>query len=191
MSGDPPGRRHPSEYRPDLRPMLILGTIIVAVVLGWILLGPLILPREEASATGLDGRWTLTPEQPLATTLVLAGNGYSIDGDVPFSGSGSAVSAGERLVFADDPSCGDTIGTYAVELGDVDRFGLLAEHRAQTLALTLVEDACAGRAQTLTSGTWTLRASGRDDVHGICDPPNEEAAITGHWPEPSGCAEGG
>lgn len=30
-------------------------------------------------------------------------------------------------------------------------------------------------------------ASGRDGFYGICDAPNEEAAITGHWPEPSGC----
>jgi hypothetical protein len=189
MSGDPPRRRHPSEYRPDLRPMLILGAVIVAVVLGWVLLGPLILPREEASATGLDGRWTLTPERPRATTLVLGGTTYSVDGDLPYSGSGSVASAGERLVFAGDPSCGDSIGTYAVELGEVDRFGLLPEHRAQTMTLTLVQDACARRAQALASGTWTLRASGRDGVHGICDPPNEEAAITGHWPEPSGCAD--
>jgi hypothetical protein len=191
MSGDPPRRRHPSEYRPDLRPMLILGAVIVAVALGWVLIGPLILPREEASATDLDGRWTLTPDQPLATTLVLGGASYSVDGDLPFSGSGSVMSAGEQLVFAEDASCGDSIGTYAVELGDVDRFGLRPQDRAQTMTLTLVEDACADRAAVLASGTWTLRASGRDGVHGICDPPNEEAAISGHWPEPSGCAEGG
>jgi hypothetical protein len=38
----PPKR--PSDYRPDLRPMLILGALLVAVVVGWILLSPLILP---------------------------------------------------------------------------------------------------------------------------------------------------
>jgi hypothetical protein len=32
------------DYRPDLRPMLILGAVLVAVVIGWILLSPLILP---------------------------------------------------------------------------------------------------------------------------------------------------
>jgi hypothetical protein len=38
MSGGPP-------YRPDLRPMLLLGALLVLVVVGWIILGPLILPR--------------------------------------------------------------------------------------------------------------------------------------------------
>jgi hypothetical protein len=45
MSGDPPPpRRSPGDYRPDLRPMLILGGLLVAVLVGWILLSPLILP---------------------------------------------------------------------------------------------------------------------------------------------------
>jgi len=37
MSGPP--------YRPDLRPMLLLGALLVIVVAGWIVLSPLILPR--------------------------------------------------------------------------------------------------------------------------------------------------
>ncbi|HEU5325993.1 MAG TPA: hypothetical protein VFV59_08950 [Candidatus Limnocylindria bacterium] len=41
----PPSRpKGPGDYRPDLRPMLILGVLLVAVVLAWILLSPLILP---------------------------------------------------------------------------------------------------------------------------------------------------
>jgi len=35
----------PGDYRPDLRPLLILFGLLGAVILGWILLGPLILPR--------------------------------------------------------------------------------------------------------------------------------------------------
>jgi hypothetical protein len=42
--GGPPPPKRPSDYRPDLRPMLILGALLVAVVVGWILLSPLILP---------------------------------------------------------------------------------------------------------------------------------------------------
>ena len=34
----PPPRRSPRDYRPDLRPMLILVGLLVAVVLGWILI---------------------------------------------------------------------------------------------------------------------------------------------------------
>jgi len=32
-------------YRPDLRPMLLLGVVLVIVVAGWIVLSPLLLPR--------------------------------------------------------------------------------------------------------------------------------------------------
>lgn len=32
-------------YRPDLRPMLLLGALLVVVVAGWIVLIPLLLPR--------------------------------------------------------------------------------------------------------------------------------------------------
>jgi len=41
------GPRPPSSYRPDLRPMLILVGLLIAVVLGWLLLGPLILPTAS------------------------------------------------------------------------------------------------------------------------------------------------
>jgi hypothetical protein len=48
MSGDPPApRRSPGDYRPDLRPMLILGGLLVAVVVGWILISPLLLPAAR------------------------------------------------------------------------------------------------------------------------------------------------
>ncbi len=33
-------------YRPDLRPMLLLGAMLVAVVVGWILLSPGLLPAR-------------------------------------------------------------------------------------------------------------------------------------------------
>ena len=47
MSGDPPPpRRSPGDYRPDLRPMLILGALLLAVLVGWILLSPLLLPAR-------------------------------------------------------------------------------------------------------------------------------------------------
>jgi hypothetical protein len=45
MSGAaPPPRRSPRDYRPDLRPMLILAGLLLAVVVGWILISPLLLP---------------------------------------------------------------------------------------------------------------------------------------------------
>jgi hypothetical protein len=189
VSSDPPRRRDPSEYRPDLRPMLILAAMLVAIVVGWVLIGPLILPPPApvAQATGLDGRWTRTPEDPLATTLDLSGTTYSLEGAIAFAGAGRAARDGDDILLTDDSACPDAAGRYAVELGDVDRFGLLPEHRAQTMTLAPVSDSCDARADALGGATWVLRASGRDGVYGICDPPNEEAAITGHWPQPSGC----
>jgi hypothetical protein len=45
MTHEQPGPpRPPRSYRPDLRPMLILAGLLVVVVLGWLFLGPLILP---------------------------------------------------------------------------------------------------------------------------------------------------
>ena len=40
----PPGRS-PRDYRPDLRPMLILVGLLVAVLIGWIILSSQILPH--------------------------------------------------------------------------------------------------------------------------------------------------
>ena len=50
MAGDPPPApprppRSPRDYRPDLRPILILAALLVAVIVGWILLSPLVLPK--------------------------------------------------------------------------------------------------------------------------------------------------
>jgi hypothetical protein len=43
-TGTPP-RKQPGDYRPDLRPMVILGVALLTVVIAWIVLSPLILPR--------------------------------------------------------------------------------------------------------------------------------------------------
>ena len=40
----PDGGRNPRDYRPDLRPMLILVALLFAVVIAWLFLSPLILP---------------------------------------------------------------------------------------------------------------------------------------------------
>ena len=49
MAGDasPPPRspRTPRDFRPDLRPILILAVLLVAVIVGWVLLSPLVLPK--------------------------------------------------------------------------------------------------------------------------------------------------
>jgi hypothetical protein len=72
----------------------------------------------------------------------------------------------DRLMLFNDPHCLDTLGTYLWRLRDGQ------------LILYLVEDACAinMRAKNLTKQPWKS-----------CQPPNAEAAVTGHWPVPPGC----
>jgi hypothetical protein len=41
-----PPQRPPSDYRPDLRPMLILAGLLLVVVVGWIILSSTILPAR-------------------------------------------------------------------------------------------------------------------------------------------------
>jgi hypothetical protein len=46
VADDPgPPRRNPGDYQPDLRPMLVLVIVLIAIVAAWIFLSPLILPR--------------------------------------------------------------------------------------------------------------------------------------------------
>ena len=40
-----PPPRGPRDYRPDLRPMILLGLLLVAILVGWVLLSPILLPR--------------------------------------------------------------------------------------------------------------------------------------------------
>jgi hypothetical protein len=44
MHDEPPERRSPRDYPPDLRPVLIIVALLVVIVVGWLLLSPLILP---------------------------------------------------------------------------------------------------------------------------------------------------
>ena len=44
MADEPRPPRRPQDYRPDLRPMLVLGVLLLLVVVAWAVLSPLILP---------------------------------------------------------------------------------------------------------------------------------------------------
>lgn len=183
--------------------MLILVGLLVAVVIGWVVLGPRLLPSVEpspidsrapeaaaASPGRVDGQWTTTPDSPDRTTLQVRDGAYVLEGRLAYRGSGSLAATESELTFADDPACPGVKGRYSLSLGETERYGLLPQYRAQTMTLTLLDDACADglRARALTASRWVLRASQRDGIYGVCDPPNAEAAITGHWPEPTGCS---
>ncbi len=46
MQQEPPKRRSPGDYRPDLRPLIILESLLIVIVDGWLILSPLILPAR-------------------------------------------------------------------------------------------------------------------------------------------------
>lgn len=168
--------------------MGVLAALLLVVVIGWIALSDRILPApaEQGDLTeDPTGVYTRTPDEPSRSTLELRDGRYTLDG-LGRDGSGSYRRNAGELRFGGDPSCGDAIGRYTGTQGRIDRYGLLPEDTAETLALARIDDTCAARAEAL-SGEWVLVRSLREGVYGICDPPNEEAAITGHWPEPSGC----
>lgn len=73
---------------------------------------------------------------------------------------------GKKLYLFNDPNCTNVTGTYTWQV-------IKGE-----LLLMEVEDSCAIRlrAVNLTKQPWRS-----------CQPPNQEAGRTGHWPEPEGC----
>lgn len=79
---------------------------------------------------------------------------------------GSFVVDANRLSLFNDPVCHEITGLYTWTLED------------NQLVLRVVGDECAIllRAMNLTKQPWLS-----------CRPPNREAAVTGHWPEPPGC----
>lgn len=82
---------------------------------------------------------------------------------------------GDRIEFFNDVECADVRGSYRWER--VEGMLMLSDPR----------DECAfgQRRKDLTALPWHIsgEAAGRIE----CQPPNEEAAVTGHWSLPSGC----
>jgi hypothetical protein len=74
--------------------------------------------------------------------------------------------SGDRVELFNDPTCLDDVGVYTWQLAEGE------------LTFSVVEDKCAIllRAQNLTSIPWQS-----------CQPPNREAAVSGHWPALAGC----
>ncbi len=79
---------------------------------------------------------------------------------------GSYTVDGDEITFFNDPQCHLAVG----------RFSWARD--ARTLQLALVADDCelGTRAKNFTSQPWLS-----------CQPPNHEAAVTGHWHVPAGC----
>ncbi len=73
---------------------------------------------------------------------------------------------GDQLTLFNDPVCPQELGTYRWRLEE------------GALRISLVADPCAIglRAANLTDMAWSS-----------CQPPNQEAAVSDHWPRPAGC----
>jgi len=86
-----------------------------------------------------------------------------------FQGVGSFTVESDRLVLFNDPNCPQDVAEYRWRWED------------NRLSFEADEDNCGFglRIKNLTHGSWE-----RQDP---CQPPNMEAAITGHWPIPAEC----
>ena len=79
---------------------------------------------------------------------------------------GTYVLADNRILFANDPCCIKTVGVYEWKFEN------------NKLIFKVIDDGCAIklRAKNLMEVPWNS-----------CQPPNTEAAITGHWQKPQDC----
>jgi hypothetical protein len=82
---------------------------------------------------------------------------------------GSFTVSEDQLLLFNDPTCIDTVGVYEWELVEGE------------LRLAVVEDTCQvdRRGRSFATLAWAS-----------CRPPNDEAAITDHWPRPADCVTG-
>jgi hypothetical protein len=109
------------------------------------------------------------------STLTFDRGRYEILHEEPtYRSSGHFVVEGETLTVFNDPECASERGTYGIQ------------REGAELRLELIDDPCGfgRRGNDLTALSWTLTEAARG---GPCQPPNTEAAISGHWPVPSGC----
>jgi hypothetical protein len=153
---------------------------------------PFTTPIPAMEATAVDGVYTREPTDhypgsrapcvrcppyPLdrdASTLILDHGRFEVFHVEPrFRAFGHYTVEGDRLLLFNDAECTHQRGEYRWSLQD------------GRLQLAVVNDPCAygRRAGDLTDQPW--RAIGETGLD--CQPPDEEAAVTGHWPVPSGC----
>jgi hypothetical protein len=94
------------------------------------------------------------------------GTGWQSVGSFVLAKDRRTADTSDQIVLYNDPSCPKAVGLYVWKLEDGN------------LILDVVHDTCSIhlRAMNLTNLSWLS-----------CRPPNEEAAITDHWPKPPGC----
>ncbi len=124
--------------------------------------------RRCAPYRAEGGTWTLQLDRGL---FRLAHDGTG------FTGIGAFTLSDRQLTLFNDPNCHLGIGTYDWALD------------GRSLILTTVADDCAFglRAKNLGAGSWLKQVDVAGQPIDPCQPPNTEAAVTGHWPAPAGC----
>jgi hypothetical protein len=153
---------------------------------------PFTTPIPALSATAVDGAYTRPPTDhyqglrapctrcppyPLdrgASVLTLDRGRYQVQHVEPaFQGTGHYLVDGDRLLLFNDAECTHDVGEYRWSLDD------------GALRLEVIRDPCAydQRAKDFSFHPWQVA----DAADPACQPPDEEAAVTGHWPVPSGC----
>jgi hypothetical protein len=101
--------------------------------------------------------------------------------DTDFEAVGSFVVSEDRITFFNDPYCEEDLRMVGIYTWELDADG--------SLRLKVIGDPCSIglRAKNLTSSPWIKLAAQPGDTRDPCQPPNREAAVSGHWPEPPEC----
>ena len=162
---------------------------------------PFSTPLPPAEPTALDGTYTRVIEKDLAwapgkcrrcppyrlepgpETLTFDRGRYFVNHEPPgFKSSGHYWLEDGQLQLFNDPSCVTFEGVYEWEIA------------GGVLSLTAIDDQCPFtklRQRYLMAKDWQVVQGGTADAPAECEPPSEEAAVTGHWPIPKGCEAAG
>ena len=132
---------------------------------------PYTTPLAPANPTILDSTYVKSDPDGGVTKLSLDKGVFRMYDDATgWSSIGSFVVSGDRIQFFNDPHCYRDTGIYTWELQE----GL----QSSKLELEAIQDDCTARLRVskLADRPWEN-----------CQPPGIEAAITQHWPAPTGC----
>ena len=111
-------------------------------------------------------------------TLILDAGAFRVSHNATnFQGIGSFTVSGDQLVLFNDPNCHQYVGHYRWALD------------GRSLVLRAVADECAFglREKNLGAGAWIKQTDEGGYQIDECQPLSMEAAISGHWPIPTGC----
>jgi hypothetical protein len=159
---------------------------------------PFSTPLPPVEPTAIDGTYTREVGEDLAwapgkckrcppyrlepgtETLTFDRGRFFVAHEAPgFTSSGHFWQEGSQIRLFNDASCTQFEGLYEWTVTD------------DMLHLEAIDDECPFtqlRQRYLMAKDWSVAPSGDAAAGPDCDPPSEEAAVTGHWPIPKECA---